>query len=84
MLSGCSSDPEKLKTANDTFQKSEANIPGFSPLATGGVNLPVADNTYALPNIAFKKGENMEENLYTPRTVVHSTFVASTATHDNA
>lgn len=31
----------------------------------------------------FKKGENMEANLYTPRTVVHSTFVASTATHDN-
>ena len=60
VLSGCSSDPEKLKTANDTFQKSEASIPGFSPLATGGVNLPIADNTYALPNIAFKKGENID------------------------
>lgn len=60
VLSGCSSDPDALKTANDSFQKSEASIPGFSPLASGGVMLPKADDTYALPNIAVKKGENID------------------------
>ena len=60
VLAGCSSDPEALKTANDSFQKSEASIPGFSPLASGGVMLPKADDTYALPNIAVKKGENID------------------------
>lgn len=57
LLSACSSNPEKLQGANDTYQKSDISIPGFSPLATGGVNLPKQDSTYELPNIDIQKGE---------------------------
>lgn len=60
VLSACSADPETLQTANDTFQKSDSEIPGFSPLATGGVNLPKADDTYALPTLAVRKGQNVD------------------------
>lgn len=55
ILAGCSSNPETLKATNDSFQKSEASIPHFSPLATGGVQLPKADDAYSLPNIEVKK-----------------------------
>ncbi|SPX42743.1 lipoprotein [Haemophilus influenzae] len=55
ILAGCSSNPETLKATNDSFQKSETSIPHFSPLATGGVQLPKADDAYSLPNIEVKK-----------------------------
>lgn len=60
LLSACSADPEKLQSANDTYQKSDSSVPTFSPLASGGVNLPKQDSTYDLPNIAIKKGETVD------------------------
>lgn len=60
LLSACSSDPEKLQTANDTYQKYAESVPGFSPLNSGGVTLPRQSNMYELPQINFKKGENID------------------------
>ncbi|OOF56621.1 outer membrane protein assembly factor BamC [Rodentibacter myodis] len=60
LLSACSGDPEKLQTANDTYQKSDSSTPSFSPLASGGVTLPKQDTAYELPNIAIKKGETVD------------------------
>lgn len=60
LLSGCSADPEKLQSANDSFQKSDSALPNFSPLASGGVNLPKADSTYELPQLALKKGASVD------------------------
>ncbi len=60
LLSACSTDPEKLQSANDTYQKSDSSIPTFSPLASGGVNLPKQDTAYELPNLTIKKGENVD------------------------
>lgn len=60
ILAACSTDPETLQSANDGYQKSDSAIPTFSPLASGGVNLPKADNTYELPNIAIKKDETVD------------------------
>lgn len=55
LLSACSTDPEKLQSANDSYQKSNSPVPSFSPLASGGVNLPQQASTYEVPNIAIKK-----------------------------
>lgn len=60
VLSACSSSPEKMQRANDSYQKSDATIPGFSPLAGGGVTLPKAVDTYDLPQIHFKKESNVD------------------------
>ncbi|EGV07382.1 conserved domain protein [Haemophilus pittmaniae HK 85] len=49
VLTGCSSDPEKLQTANDSYQKYAEDVPGFSPLNSGGVTLPRQSNLYELP-----------------------------------
>lgn len=60
LLSACSTDPEKLQSANDTYQKSDESIPSFSPLASGGVNLPKQENTFELPHIDIKKGATVD------------------------
>lgn len=60
LLSACSSDPEKLQSANDSYQKSNSPIPNFAPLASGGVNLPQQASTYDLPNIAVKKDTTVD------------------------
>ncbi|OOF37020.1 outer membrane protein assembly factor BamC [Rodentibacter heidelbergensis] len=60
LLSGCSTDPETLQSANDTYQKSDVSLPSFTPLASGGVNLPKQDATYELPNINLQKGANVD------------------------
>ena len=39
LLSACSNSVEKMQTANDTYQNSDREIPSFSPLASGGVNI---------------------------------------------
>lgn len=75
VLAACSSNPDKMKMANDTFQKSEAAIPGFSPLASGGVTLPKADTTYELPQIAFKKGTDIDiRPPATPLALIKNSF----------
>lgn len=75
VLAACSSNPEKMKTANDTFQKSEAAIPGFSPLVSGGVTLPKADNTYELPQVDFKKGTDVDiRPPATPLALIKNSF----------
>lgn len=60
LLSACSSDPEKLQSANDSYQKSNSPIPSFAPLASGGVNLPQQASTYDLPNIAVKRDTTVD------------------------
>ncbi|AOF52655.1 outer membrane assembly protein BamC [Rodentibacter caecimuris] len=60
LLSACSTDPEKLQSANDSYQKSNSPIPNFAPLASGGVNLPQQASTYDLPNIAIKKDTTVD------------------------
>lgn len=60
VLAACSSDPEKLQSANDTYQKSNSEVPSFSPLASGGINLPKYDSTFELPQIEIKKGDSVD------------------------
>ncbi|OOF52803.1 outer membrane protein assembly factor BamC [Rodentibacter trehalosifermentans] len=60
LLSACSTDPETLQQANDTYQKSEISLPNFAPLANGGVNLPTQDATYELPKINIQKGATVD------------------------
>lgn len=59
VLTGCSSDPEKLQTANDSYQKYAEDVPGFSPLNSGGVTLPRQSNLYELP-AEIKKGATVD------------------------
>lgn len=60
LLCACSGDPEKQQNANDTYQKSDVSVPNFSPLASGGVNLPKADNTFELPQVDIKKSATID------------------------
>ncbi|TID29458.1 outer membrane protein assembly protein BamC, partial [Avibacterium paragallinarum] len=53
VLTACSTSNESKQQANDNFEKYAEQQVFFSPLASGGVNLPKQDSTYALPN--FKK-----------------------------
>ncbi|MFD0967002.1 outer membrane protein assembly factor BamC [Seminibacterium arietis] len=50
VLMGCSSDYQNKKP-NDGFSDSNSNLPTFSTLETGGLNLPVSNQTYRIPQI---------------------------------
>ncbi|MFZ7157890.1 outer membrane protein assembly factor BamC [Avibacterium gallinarum] len=50
-LVACSASNESKQQANDNFEKYAEQQVVFAPLASGGVNLPAQDNTYALPQL---------------------------------
>ncbi|OOF70394.1 outer membrane protein assembly factor BamC [Rodentibacter caecimuris] len=59
MLGGCSSDPESLQRANDTYQKA-GKKPFFTPLATGSVTVLNQSSDYELPKIASSTEANVD------------------------
>ena len=59
-LSACSSDNESKQSAGDYYQKSEAELPAFAPLASGGVTLPQQSGEYALPTVQIKRANNVD------------------------
>lgn len=60
VLSACSASNESKQQAGDTYQKSNAELPFFAPLATGGVNLPTQSPEYQLPHVKIAKTDNVD------------------------
>ncbi|WP_424405391.1 outer membrane protein assembly factor BamC [Pasteurella sp. PK-2025] len=72
-LAACSTSNESKQRANDTYQKSDEALPAFSPLASGGVNLPKVDSTYQLPQVKVQKAENVDiRPPEIPRAIIHN------------
>ncbi len=75
LLAACSASPEQLQSANDSYQKSDASLPTFAPLSGGGVNLPQADDTYALPAVRIAKGAQVDIRPPTiPLAIINHSF----------
>ena len=60
VLSACSTSNESKQQAGDTYQKSNAELPSFTPLASGGVNLPAQSLEYQLPQVKISKSETVD------------------------
>ena len=60
VLSACSTSNESKQQAGDTYQKSNAELPSFTPLASGGVNLPAQSPEYQLPQVKINKSETVD------------------------
>lgn len=59
-LVACSTSNESKQQVNDGFVRKGGDMPVFAPLASGGVNLPQADNTYQLPQLNVQRGQNID------------------------
>ncbi|KOE70632.1 outer membrane protein assembly factor BamC [Aggregatibacter actinomycetemcomitans] len=59
-LSACSTGNESKQQAGDTYQKSNSELPYFTPLASGGVNLPAQSAEYQLPPVKISRTDGVD------------------------
>lgn len=72
-LAACSTSNESKQRANDAYQNSDEALPAFAPLATGGVNLPKADNTYQIPQVKIQRADNVDiRPPESPRAIIQN------------